>query len=138
MHSRRVNCFLVLEHGDVIPQSNEELPMPDSPLYAMHSCLDSSTYGWLAKIGHGDQPRFHGTLRLQVHELYDSRVYDSDIADAVAKRLMNTGLQTSTPIVFGVLTCLNDEQVKARVQHGYDYGGMAVEMALFADRSFGW
>ena len=106
MYSSRVDCFLVFEHGDVIPQSNEELPMLDSPLYAMHSRLDSSTYSWFAKIGHGDRPRLHGTLRLQVHELYDSRVYDSDIADAVAKRLMNTGLQTSTPIVFGVLTCL--------------------------------
>ena len=77
------NCFLFFEHGDVIPLSNEELPMLDSPSYlctkSRYSCLDSSTYGWLAKIGHEDQPWLHRTLRLQVHELYNSRVYNSNI-----------------------------------------------------------
>ena len=48
------------------------------------------------------------------------------IADAVAKGIMNVGIQTNIPIVFGVLTCLNEDQVKARSSgssnHGYDWG----------------
>ena len=48
------------------------------------------------------------------------------IADAVAKGIMNVGIQTNVPIVFGVLTCLNEDQVKARSSgssnHGYDWG----------------
>ena len=47
---------------------------------------------------------------------------------------MSVQLQTSVPIVYGVLNCLNDEQVKARStgdnNHGYDWGKTAVEMAL--------
>lgn len=47
---------------------------------------------------------------------------------------MQVGLQTSTPVVYGVLNCLNEDQVKARStgdnNHGYDWGKTAVEMAL--------
>lgn len=63
------------------------------------------------------------------------------IADAVAKGLINTGLQTSTPIVFGVLTCQNEQQVKDRStgdnNHGYDWGKTAVEMALLRTEALG-
>lgn len=63
------------------------------------------------------------------------------IADAVAKGLMNTQLQTSTPIVFGVLTCNTAEQVKARStgnsNHGVDWGQTAVEMALLRTEAMG-
>jgi len=63
------------------------------------------------------------------------------IADAVAKGLMNTGLQTSTPIVFGVLTCMDEDQVKARSSgssnHGVDWGKTAVEMALLRTDAMG-
>jgi 6,7-dimethyl-8-ribityllumazine synthase len=63
------------------------------------------------------------------------------IADAVAKGIMNIGLQTSTPVVFGVLTCLNEEQVKVRSSgdnnHGYDWGKTAVEMALLRTEALG-
>ncbi len=38
------------------------------------------------------------------------------------------------PVVYGVLNCLNEDQVKARssgdTNHGYDWGKTAVEMAL--------
>jgi 6,7-dimethyl-8-ribityllumazine synthase len=48
------------------------------------------------------------------------------IADAVSKGIMNIGIQTNVPIVFGVLTCLNEDQVRARSSgdsnHGYDWG----------------
>merc|ERR1712151_1038578 len=63
------------------------------------------------------------------------------ISDAVAKGLMNVGIATSTPVVFGVLTCLNEEQVKARStgesNHGYDWGKTAVEMALLRSEATG-
>lgn len=63
------------------------------------------------------------------------------IADAVAKGIMNIGIQTSTPCVFGVLTCLTEEQVKARSSgksnHGYDWGKTAVEMALLRTEAMG-
>ena len=63
------------------------------------------------------------------------------IADAVAKGLMNIGIQTTTPIVLGVLTCLNEEQVAARSggkhNHGIDWGKTAVEMALLRTEALG-
>eukprot|EP00542_Grammatophora_oceanica_P018003 CAMPEP_0194048566 /NCGR_PEP_ID=MMETSP0009_2-20130614/27710_1 /TAXON_ID=210454 /ORGANISM="Grammatophora oceanica, Strain CCMP 410" /LENGTH=225 /DNA_ID=CAMNT_0038694479 /DNA_START=13 /DNA_END=690 /DNA_ORIENTATION=+ len=63
------------------------------------------------------------------------------IADAVSKGIMNVGIQTSTPVVFGVLTCLNEDQVKARSggkhNHGYDWGKTAVEMALLRKSALG-
>ena len=63
------------------------------------------------------------------------------IADAVSKGIMNVGLQTSTPVVFGVLTCLDEKQVKARSSgksnHGYDWGKTAVEMALLRTEAMG-
>lgn len=63
------------------------------------------------------------------------------ISDAVAKGIMNIGLQTSTPVILGVLTCMNEEQVKARStgdnNHGYDWGKTAVEMALLRTEAMG-
>jgi hypothetical protein len=56
------------------------------------------------------------------------------ISSSVASGLMNVGLQTQTPVVYGVLNCLDEAQVKARSSgdhnHGYDWGKTAVEMAL--------
>ncbi|GKY98939.1 hypothetical protein MPSEU_000849700 [Mayamaea pseudoterrestris] len=63
------------------------------------------------------------------------------IADAVSKGIMNIGIQTNIPIVFGVLTCLNEDQVRARSSasnnHGYDWGKTAVEMALLRSEAMG-
>jgi 6,7-dimethyl-8-ribityllumazine synthase len=57
---------------------------------------------------------------------------------------MNIGIQTSTPVVFGVLTCLNEAQVVERAtpgsktnNHGYDWGKTAVEMALLRTEAMG-
>ena len=47
---------------------------------------------------------------------------------------MSVQLSTSTPIIYGVLNCLSEDQVVARStgnnNHGYDWGKTAVEMAL--------
>lgn len=63
------------------------------------------------------------------------------IAEAVSSGIMSVGLQTNTPVVFGVLTCLTEEQVKARSSeennHGYDWGKTAVEMGLLRQAALG-
>ncbi|KAI1768365.1 6,7-dimethyl-8-ribityllumazine synthase [Hypoxylon sp. FL1150] len=59
------------------------------------------------------------------------------IADAVSQGLMRVGLDLGVPVVFGVLTVLDDEQAKARAgltpaghNHGEDWGLAAVELGV--------
>lgn len=59
------------------------------------------------------------------------------IADAVSHGLMRVGLDLGLPVVFGVLTVLDDEQAKARAgltsgghNHGEDWGLAAVELGV--------
>lgn len=56
------------------------------------------------------------------------------IADAVAHGLMELNVDEDVPVVFGVLTCLNEKQAKARStgknNHGYFWGQTAVDMGL--------
>ncbi|KAJ2442984.1 lumazine synthase [Coemansia sp. RSA 2424] len=62
------------------------------------------------------------------------------IADATTNGIMRVGLETGVPVVFGVLTCLTEEQAMQRAgigrgadkghNHGTDWGSAAVEMAL--------
>ncbi|KAH8889504.1 Lumazine synthase [Thozetella sp. PMI_491] len=59
------------------------------------------------------------------------------IADSVSQGLMRVSLDTGVPVIFGVLTVLNEEQAKARAgvsegshNHGEDWGLAAVEMGL--------
>jgi len=63
------------------------------------------------------------------------------ICSAVSDGLMTVGLQTATPVIFGVLTCLNEEQVISRStgtsNHGEDWGKTAVEMALLRTEALG-
>jgi 6,7-dimethyl-8-ribityllumazine synthase len=55
------------------------------------------------------------------------------IADATAQGIMRVGLDAQTPVIFGVLTCLNEQQVLARIDaegqdHGYEWGKSALMM----------
>jgi 6,7-dimethyl-8-ribityllumazine synthase len=63
------------------------------------------------------------------------------ICEAVSSGLMSVGLATSTPVIFGVLTCLDEAQVVKRSSgdsnHGYDWGKTAVEMALLKNEAMG-
>ncbi|GMH68775.1 hypothetical protein TrRE_jg10798 [Triparma retinervis] len=63
------------------------------------------------------------------------------IADATSNGLMSVGLQTNVPVVFGVLTCNTEEQVKKRAigkgNHGQGWGKTAVEMALLRADALG-
>ena len=63
------------------------------------------------------------------------------ICDAVSHGLMRVGLDTGVPVIFGVLTCLTEEQALARAGvtagsqiHGVDWGKAAVEQACKAAR----
>lgn len=61
------------------------------------------------------------------------------ICDAVSHGLMRIQLETGTPVIFGVLTALTDDQALERAgigrgenkghNHGVDWGHAAVEMA---------
>mmetsp|Transcript_17447 Transcript_17447/g.36057 ORF Transcript_17447/g.36057 Transcript_17447/m.36057 type:complete len:221 (+) Transcript_17447:21-683(+) len=63
------------------------------------------------------------------------------IADATSNGLMSVGLQTNVPVVFGVLTCNDEDQVKKRAigkgNHGQGWGKTAVEMALLRADALG-
>ena len=59
------------------------------------------------------------------------------IADAVSHGLMKVQLESSVPVIFGLLTCLSDSQARARAglgtgtsNAGEDWGRAAVEMAV--------
>ena len=59
------------------------------------------------------------------------------ICDSVTHQLMKLNFELDLPVIFGVLTCLTDEQAEARAgliegkmhNHGEDWGAAAVEMA---------
>ncbi|KAK4192620.1 putative 6,7-dimethyl-8-ribityllumazine synthase [Podospora australis] len=59
------------------------------------------------------------------------------IAETVSHGLMRVSLDTGIPVIFGVLTVLNEDQAKARAgiiegshNHGEDWGLAAVEMSV--------
>ena len=59
------------------------------------------------------------------------------IADATSQGLMRVQLDSGVPIVFGLLTVLNEEQAMARAGmkdgshcHGEDWGAAAVELGV--------
>lgn len=64
------------------------------------------------------------------------------IAEATSHGLMRVGLDSQIPVVFGVLTCLTEDQALTRAglpssdgdgelhNHGEDWGLTAIEMAL--------
>lgn len=90
---------------------------------------------WLAMSGTVDAVICAGVL------IKGDTMHFEYICDAVSKGIMNVGIQTNLPIVFGVLTCLDEEQVKKRSEgdsnHGYDWGKTAVEMALLRAEAMG-
>ena len=61
------------------------------------------------------------------------------ISDAVSSGLMNVQLNSNLPVVYGILNCMNEDQVKSRStgdnNHGYDWGKTAVEMALLRNEA---
>lgn len=84
----------------------------------------------------------HGCLSLSPHHPSSSikqTLHFEYISDAVSSGLMSVQLQTSCPVVYGVLNCLDDAQVTARStgdnNHGYDWGKTAVEMALLRNEA---
>ena len=66
------------------------------------------------------------------------------ISLAVTSGIMNVNLSTMTPVVYGVLNCLDEDQVRKRTSdsvdgghnHGVDWGKTAVEMAILRREAF--
>lgn len=67
------------------------------------------------------------------------------ICESVSHGLMRVGLDTGVPVIFGVLTCLTEEQALERAgvsksaaggghNHGIDWGKAAVEMSVKCKR----
>ncbi|CAI5757880.1 unnamed protein product [Candida verbasci] len=60
------------------------------------------------------------------------------ICDSTTQQLMKLNFELNLPVIFGVLTCLTEEQAEARAgliegkmhNHGEDWGAAAVEMSL--------
>lgn len=56
------------------------------------------------------------------------------ICEAVSQGIMRLNVETDTPVIFGVLACLSEEQAIARStgdnNHGYGWGQSVVEMAM--------
>ena len=59
------------------------------------------------------------------------------IADAVSHGLMRVQLDVGVPLIFGLLTVLDEEQARARAgmtqkghNHGEDWGAAAVELGV--------
>lgn len=66
------------------------------------------------------------------------------ISEAVAKGIMQVNLATNTPVIYGVLNCLDEAQVAKRSSndngghnHGEDWGKTAVEMAIMRREAMG-
>ncbi|KAF8940110.1 6,7-dimetjyl-8-ribityllumazine synthase [Dissophora ornata] len=66
------------------------------------------------------------------------------ICEAVTQGIMRVGLDSGLPVIFGVLTCLTEDQALSRAgmdkdgkghNHGLDWGSGAVEMALLKNRA---
>ncbi|RKO86360.1 6,7-dimethyl-8-ribityllumazine synthase, partial [Blyttiomyces helicus] len=66
------------------------------------------------------------------------------IADAASQGIMRVGLEAGIPVIFGLLTCLTEDQALERAgvgkgaskghNHGEDWGMGAVEMAVLNKR----
>jgi 6,7-dimethyl-8-ribityllumazine synthase len=66
------------------------------------------------------------------------------ICDAVSHGLMRVQLDTGVPVIFGVLTCLTEDQAKQRAgievngkpghNHGIDWAAAAVEQGVKTKR----
>lgn len=52
------------------------------------------------------------------------------IAQAASTGLMQAGLETGVPVIFGLLTAYDEEQARARIDKGYEAGLAALEMTL--------
>ncbi|KAK8794603.1 hypothetical protein WA158_001584 [Blastocystis sp. Blastoise] len=65
------------------------------------------------------------------------------ISEAVSQGLMRLGLDTGKPVIFGVLTCLNEDQARLRCgfkdndesNHGYGWAQACLEMLTLKEEA---
>ncbi|KAJ3014049.1 hypothetical protein HKX48_005387 [Thoreauomyces humboldtii] len=88
----------------------------------------------------GPHPKYDAAIAVGVL-IKGSTMHFEYIADATTSGLMRVGLDTGRPVIFGVLTCLTEDQARERAalagaegneghNHGEDWGTAAVEMAV--------
>ncbi|EJT52417.1 6,7-dimethyl-8-ribityllumazine synthase [Trichosporon asahii var. asahii CBS 2479] len=90
------------------------------------------------KAGAANKQPFDAVIAIGVL-IKGSTMHFEYICDAVSQGLMRVQLDSGTPVIFGVLTCLNGDQALERAgigrkgnkghNHGEDWGLAAVEMA---------
>ncbi|ETS86437.1 6,7-dimethyl-8-ribityllumazine synthase [Pestalotiopsis fici W106-1] len=141
-----------VKESNIVVQSvpgSWELPIAVKSLYtasqvqATHSSsasagdlLGSSTTDLTALGGTASAAPFDAIIAIGVL-IKGETMHFEYIADAVSHGLMRAQLDLSVPVIFGVLTVLNDEQAKARAgllsnshNHGEDWGLAAVELGV--------
>ncbi|KAJ3326294.1 oligosaccharyl transferase stt3 subunit [Boothiomyces sp. JEL0866] len=99
--------------------------------------LPFATQKLLKKSANSSQP-FDAAISIGVL-IKGSTMHFEYIADATSQGLMRVGLDLGIPVVFGVLTCLTEEQAFVRAgdaskgsnahNHGIDWAHTAIEMA---------
>ncbi|KAJ3313083.1 hypothetical protein HDV04_002400 [Boothiomyces sp. JEL0838] len=92
----------------------------------------------LLKASAGSTKPFDAAISIGVL-IKGSTMHFEYIADATSQGLMRVGLDLGIPVIFGVLTCLNEDQAFVRAgdssrgsnahNHGIDWAHTAIEMA---------
>ena len=115
--------------GDLLGASTSDLPS----LVASSTATDSSAPAASGSDAASTAP-FDAIVAIGVL-IKGETMHFEYISDSVSHGLMRVGLDTGVPVVFGVLTVLNDTQARARAglesgshNHGEDWGLAAVEM----------
>lgn len=80
--------------------------------------------------------KFHAIIALGVVIKGDTPHFEHVCRESL-RGLMDVGLQTETPVVFGVITALNEQQArdraeKSKLNKGREYAETAIEMAGLA------
>ncbi|KAG0006973.1 hypothetical protein BGZ65_000794 [Modicella reniformis] len=105
--------------------------------------VPTSTSSTTTTIG-GSKQAFDAVICIGVL-IKGSTMHFEYICEAVTQGLMRVGLDSGVPVIFGVLTCLDEQQALNRAgmdeagkghNHGLDWGSGAVEMALLKNRNF--
>ncbi|RUS14897.1 6,7-dimethyl-8-ribityllumazine synthase [Endogone sp. FLAS-F59071] len=138
----------------LITSSQQQAAHDANDLFGVSSATDlladlntsrpSSALGTAALVVAAKSQAFDAVICIGVL-IKGSTMHFEYICEAVSRGIMRVGLDTGVPVIFGVLTCLDDDQALERAglgrgakgkghNHGEDWGAAAVEMALLKDR----
>jgi 6,7-dimethyl-8-ribityllumazine synthase len=115
----------------------------NSPTASSRPASTSAAATTTAASGGASKQAFDAVICIGVL-IKGSTMHFEYICEAVTQGIMRVGLDSGLPVIFGVLTCLNEEQALSRAgmdkagkghNHGLDWGSGAVEMALLKNRT---